>query len=1026
MAQEFQQDFSNQLALLIKSFIKGLPSKVQELSQAWLEYQNQPESAKAAFLVYQKIHSLTGSTGTYGLKSLSDQCRVIEKLIRSLQQLNSQLTPQQIAEIDIALAQLKQSIESGRFTELLPYFEKLSHFPGHQTGNNLTIYLFDEDEYQAELTRILLNQHGYRVRLFNDTEIFLQACSQELPMAVIVSMLANQSSSGGLELVQRLNELSQQKVPVIVASSRDDMQARIEAFRAGAVRYLLKPIDYDKLITALERVTELHEPLQQFRVAIVEDDKATATLYAKLLAKANIDSRIFIDCTNAYYEICDYRPHLILMDINMPGCNGYELTGVIRQDDSFEHVPIVFISIESDTAARVKALQLGADDFISKPVSHEYLVSMTVSRIRRARQQERVFLEMQNVLREYDSQLMAMNEHNIVSMTDAAGVITYVNKKFCDISGYREDELIGRNHRLIKSEFHSAEFFGRLWETISAGRVWHGRVRNRAKDGTYYWVQSTIVPFLDQNGLPYKYVSVRTDVTHLMDMHSALRQSEEKLIHLLQNSPVLLYTANAVGDYATTYVSKNIQTILGYSEEEFLSDPEFWAEHIHPDDRARVFAELNQLFKNERHQHEYRFLHADGSYRWVHDELKLLRDENGAPDSLVGYIFDITSRKESEIALTYAKETAEQASQAKSYFLSSMSHELRTPLNAIIGFSQLLDMSLDDSNTLQKENIEEILKAGNHLLMLIEDALDLSRIESGHISIKQDNFMLREMIGECTSMVANGIREKNLTLDVIDNNFGDLLVCLDRGRLKQVLVNLLSNAVKYNKPGGKITLTVEMHDNEVKIEVIDTGVGIARDKQHKVFEPFERLGHEASNVAGAGLGLMICKRLMEAMHGRLDFISEPDKGSRFWLSFPLTTESNVATEEHQQVLYIEDNISNLKVVTHLFQRRNGIDLLTAHKPSLGLEIAEREQPDLILLDIELPEMDGYAVLSRLRSNPGTAHIPVVAVTAYAMLSDIERGRKAGFDGYLTKPLDVEKFYSTVNDFLGQGQNVTKH
>jgi signal transduction histidine kinase/CheY-like chemotaxis protein len=366
------------------------------------------------------------------------------------------------------------------------------------------------------------------------------------------------------------------------------------------------------------------------------------------------------------------------------------------------------------------------------------------------------------------------------------------------------------------------------------------------------------------------------------------------------------------------------------------------------------------------------------------------------------------------------------ANAAKSEFLSRMSHELRTPLNAVLGFGQLLEM--DELTAEQRDGVVQILKAGKHLLELINEVLDLARIESGRLSLSPEPTAVRDLIDEAVSLIGPLADAAQIDLQL---EVEDATVRADRQRLKQVLLNLLSNAVKYNRTGGAVWISSHPAAAErACITVADTGPGIAAARLERLFEPFERLGAEETSVEGSGLGLSLTKRLVEAMGGAIEVESEPDRGSTFRVELPLA-EGQVERYQRLQaptgaevdhgvrgtVLYIEDNPSNLRLVRRVLQRRPGVTLASAMQGLEGLELASTLAPDLILLDLDLPDVDGEEVLRRLRANQQTSEIPVVVVTADATAGRRTRLLAEGARGYLTKPLEVRAFLATLDGIL---------
>ncbi|MDH4191138.1 MAG: ATP-binding protein, partial [Betaproteobacteria bacterium] len=390
---------------------------------------------------------------------------------------------------------------------------------------------------------------------------------------------------------------------------------------------------------------------------------------------------------------------------------------------------------------------------------------------------------------------------------------------------------------------------------------------------------------------------------------------------------------------------------------------------------------------------------------------------------------------EVEAQLRRAKDEAEIASRAKSEFMSRMSHELRTPMNAILGFSQLLTLQLSGG---PRDQAADIHTAGAHLLRLIDEVLDLSRIETGGMTISLEPVEFLPLVESCRPLVDSLLKQRAVRF-VIDRPEVPRIVRADRVRLKQVLLNLISNAIKYNVNGGSVTVRcLPAGEGWLRIAVTDTGPGLEPDQLGQLFTAFSRLGAENSDVEGTGIGLVIAKRLVELMQGRIGVESTPGVGSSFWVEFPQETlqpahdpapDAMVPAEAPsvqgaaaaaRRVLYVEDNPANVRLVEAAFRRIGDIALDTAHEPMLGLSLAKERRPNLILLDINLPGMNGFEVLRRLREDADTRDIPVVALSAHAMPADIRRARAAGFDDYLSKPVNVLGLLELVKSRVGAG------
>jgi len=377
--------------------------------------------------------------------------------------------------------------------------------------------------------------------------------------------------------------------------------------------------------------------------------------------------------------------------------------------------------------------------------------------------------------------------------------------------------------------------------------------------------------------------------------------------------------------------------------------------------------------------------------------------------------------------LTTSKEEAEKANVSKSQFLSRMSHELRTPMNAILGFSQLL--KTNELNDKQASYNDEILLAGNHLLTMISDILDLSIIEAGHLTVSLSDISLARITQECISLVKHKLDFRNIKIHNLIPEDDDITLRVDETRLKEVLVNLLTNAVKYNNDNGLISVGYKhLGENEIRVYVSDTGKGLTDEEQVHIFEPFNRLGAEYTDIEGVGIGLSISKKLMEMMDASISIESKKGQGTTFYLDFPIgkriKSDINIISETdldnkdlQYNILYVEDNMSNQKLIDSLFVNHSGFNLTITSTAEDGLEKLASKHFDLIILDINLPGMDGYSALQKISNNARTKDIPVIALSASASSEDINKGLEAGFKQYITKPVVLPELVSIINNEL---------
>ena len=560
---------------------------------------------------------------------------------------------------------------------------------------------------------------------------------------------------------------------------------------------------------------------------------------------------------------------------------------------------------------------------------------------------------------------------------------------------------------------------------------------HRHRDGHLFPVEISL-QYIRPRGEPARFMAIVRNISDRVAAAARLQEIEARNRLLLESVGEGIIGVDTEG--TAIFINPSACDMLGYSAEELIGQQTHQLIHHshadgspYPHQQCPVYA---AFVKGTRQQVDDEvFWRKDGSSLPVSYTSTPIEDKGRFIGSVVAFR-DISARLQTEQAMIAAKVAAERANLAKSEFLSSMSHELRTPMNAILGFGQLLAFD-DNLNPEQRDQVQEIITAGHHLLNLINEVLDLAKVESGRIELTLEPVALYPVIEASLGLVTSLANKHHIQLH--HHGVQGAIVRADRTRLKQVLLNLLSNAIKYNRKGGSVTITLPSAGGAMlRLQVTDTGPGIPAASLGALFEPFNRLKAEHSNIEGTGIGLTITRRIIELMGGRIGVESQVGVGSSFWIDLPVatlpshsgtpeemapppTTETVVntttASATHRTILYIEDNPANLKLVARLFSQHPQARLLTAHTPKLGLELAQARHPDLILLDINMPGMDGYQLLQLLQADESLKGIPVIAVTANAMPRDIERGRAAGFRDYLTKPLDIARFHRVIQQHL---------
>jgi PAS domain S-box-containing protein len=775
--------------------------------------------------------------------------------------------------------------------------------------------------------------------------------------------------------------------------------------------------------------------------------------------------------------------------------------------------------------------------------------------------------EVVKVLEDSEAQVRAIIDNTaegIISI-DHRGLIRSFNPAAEQIFLYRESEVLGKTVSMLLPEDERDEHESYISHSnLHASKIIRRErtLQGRRRDGQLFPMELNVAP-MSVNG-ESGFVGIARDVTQRIRAENVLKASKERLDFLLSSSPSVLYTRAIGNDFAPTYLSSNVADIFGYPSEDFVNEPSFWLNHLHPDGRLGILNQLAGLEDKKRLQLEYQFLMADGSYQWVSDQVLLIESDDGAaseiigswsniqerklaelaleesedrirrsqnyanigswdwniisgellwseripamfgraqgevktnfkdfiavvheddrskvldaidacvsggreyhiehrcvwPDGsvhwlsergdvvrdtqgkavrMLGVVQDISSRKKAEVEMQEAKESAERASHAKSEFVSRMSHELRTPLNAIIGFSQLLEF--DEEEPLSEEQLSktiEIGNAGRHLLGLINEILDLSAIEAGKFRVSLENVVFANVLNESLALIQPLAQGRDIVVDNQIADDADWHLWADYTRLKQVLVNLMSNAVKYNREHGRIELTaIEVEAGQLRINVTDTGMGLSPKQLKKLFRPFERAGAERTAIDGVGIGLVICKQLVERMGGHIGVDSVEGHSSTFWVELPLATEQDAVVDveddleavaepavieqsKEYRLLCIEDNPANLRLIVDLVATMPNVSLLTARTPEMGLQLVKENSLDLVLLDINLPGMNGIEVLRRIKLSKEGKNLPVIAVSANALPKDIQRGLRSGFDDYVTKPIDVRALSSLIQSVL---------
>jgi len=615
--------------------------------------------------------------------------------------------------------------------------------------------------------------------------------------------------------------------------------------------------------------------------------------------------------------------------------------------------------------------------------------------------------------------------------TNERGIITSFNKKAELLFGYKQEEVIKQNISILVPKSYSEKhdsYIKRYNVNHSSKIIGVGRdVNGLHKDGHTFPLYIAISEYTDNEGKYF--IAVVHDLSKEKQAQLDLEESKNNFRTLVNASfeGIIIHDNGAI-----IKANDNASKMFGYTKTDLIG--------MHFMSTLFTQESIDIAQKNASdgpdESYEIECVRKDGSI-FTGRMLSRCGELNGHT-VIYAAIRDITQIKKSRDKLKQAKQEAERANKAKSEFISSMSHELRTPLNAVLGFSQLLMMDKGALTEKQLNSVTQIKYGGEHVLSLINDMLDHARIESGRVVINTAEVNLQDVVDECYKLTLPLADRNKIELN-FDSAKNYILLC-DALRLKQVLLNYLSNAIKYNKHEGEVNLSFTKSEkglNVLRITVSDTGEGLTEKQQQALFKPFERLEAENTNIQGTGIGLSISKKLTELMGGTVGVDSELGKGSQFWLELELVASESVkgtsvklSSDEQESVkstssennkttiLYIDDNPTNVSLLEYLFNAyKDKYSYISATKSDVGVEMANEHRPDLILLDIKMPDMDGYEVLAHLRKNKNTKNIPVVAVSANTMPDDITKGKEAGFIDYLGKPIDLEKLLTIINQTL---------
>jgi len=658
-------------------------------------------------------------------------------------------------------------------------------------------------------------------------------------------------------------------------------------------------------------------------------------------------------------------------------------------------------------------------------ISAFMIAAYVISKIQRSEK------ERNDTLKQLGDFRFAMDAHAYISATDVEGNITYVNDAFCEISGFNRDELIGQNHNIMKSDEHTPEFYADLWQTLVEGQVWHGEIKDKNKNGAMYWVNATIVPFLDEHGVPFQYIAMRTDITNRKEVEAHLRDREEEVRAIVGTVVDGIITIDTKGIIQT--FNPAAAQLFGYTESEAIhqnikllmpephsSGHDGYLQHYLKTGKAKIIGIGRELVGRRKNGTMFPM------------SLSVSEMEVQGQRMFTGVVRDITDRKRAEEEINMAKQLAENANMAKSDFLANMSHEIRTPMNAIIGMTDLcLKTRL---NAKQNDYLKKVHFSALSLLGIINDILDFSKIEAGKLDIEVISFNLDTVLDNLAAVIPVDIQKSNVELlffrapDIPGNLIGDPL------RLGQILTNLTNNAIKFTE-SGEICVTVKKLTESagkvvLEFTVQDTGIGMSPDQIKRLFKSFSQADSSTSRkYGGTGLGLAISKQLVELMDGEIKVKSAPGVGSLFTFTVVLKRDMNQTkkivypiTDLHGlRVLVVDDNATSLDIFKSYLDSFSFHVTLASSGEAAIAELKQAAAPyDIIFMDWKMPNLDGMETIKKMKAEIDFVAYPkIILVTAYDWEEGLAFSAQEHLDGFLVKPVNPSILINSILEALGK-------
>ncbi|NOQ76382.1 MAG: response regulator [Methylococcaceae bacterium] len=1016
----------NRIQQLQQAFSENLTIRINELNKTSLALDGQlaPSVEKNKRLLnntYDLAHKLAGSAGTFQFTEVFTAAKNLEYLCAKLIDTETPAPKDWLSQVQQLQFKIKQV--SAHKTHILSHQQASTINIPPLEGDN-KIILVDDDELLSALIQEQVKHFGFHISCINNPDDLSDFLDKNTPEVILMDIVFPNYAYNGIDLIRKLKNENKIQCPVIFLSNREDFSARLEGVRSGGNGYIVKPVNILELVEILDK--HAHKNIKDnFRALIIDDDPIVSHYYEKVLQLHDFSCKIVSEPLTSIEALISFLPDIILLDIHMPGCSGFEVAEVIRQDNRFTHIPILFLSGDSSEECERAALKAGGNCLLDKSANKKTFIINAISQSQRSRELHAVIDRLRKD--ELRFQAVSHSTSDAIITLNKDGLIILWNEGAENIFGYQSIEVIGQSIELIFPKQNNEKHLHDFHDLVSRkNKTVKHSIESLAlcKDGQLISVELSYSEWL--SGKERFFTSIIRDITHRKEIENRLQHQQQNLNAVVTNSAEGIITISDKG--IIEMVNPKAQEIFAYAADELegqnvsiLMPSAMRLQHDQYLKQSEIHAP--KIINKAR---ELQGIRKDGSVFPM--ELNVSPMSINGIKKYVGILHDITERKNALEAITNAKLEAEEANQAKSKFLSSMSHELRTPLNAVLGFAQLLQEDKEAPlNEDQQDSLDHIYTAGLHLLHLIDEVLDLSKIESGKVDIRLEPVNLIKLLKHSLDSIAPHRQRAQIELDQQLPDEQNIFVQADSSRLNQVISNLLTNAIKYNKKQGVISVFLTEDKDKIRIFVKDTGLGIPEEMMEGLFTPFNRLGAAHSEIEGTGIGLTITKMLTEMMGGSIGVDSTEGKGCTFWVELnradfntvyssqsPSTQKTIPPEKTSIDILYIEDNRANRLLMKKIIGSYSQFKYSEATTGSEGVQAALKIKPRIILLDINLPDMDGFEVYQQLKKHNLVESTKVIIVSANAMPNDVSKGQSPDFFDYITKPIDQSKLLEAIN------------